>query len=50
MITVLIVVGIWGDKRLCVSHGLHDATVCIMGVCVCLFVCVYVCGEGERGS
>lgn len=26
MITVLIVVGIWGDKRLCVSRGLCNAS------------------------
>lgn len=39
MITVVIVVGIWGDKRLCVSHGLCDAT-----VFVCVY-CIYVCGR-----
>lgn len=41
MITVLIVVGIWGDKRFCVSHGLCDTTVYEQYVCVC--VCL-----GER--
>ena len=33
MITVLIVVGIWGDKRLCVSHGLCDATAYMCTTC-----------------
>lgn len=38
MITVVIVVGIWGDKRLCVSLGLYCATVFVVLLqyrCVC---------------
>lgn len=41
MITVVIVVGIWGDKRLCVSHGLCDAAVCVYSIYVC---------EGDEGD
>lgn len=42
MITVLIVVGIWGDKRLCVSRGLCNASAYVwiyIYACLCI-LCV----------